>query len=80
MNLRRWLTGFCVAFAWAADAAVASPPWQKVAIFKKIEADPEKAYPLTENHGPWVIIAITFSPKDDLAADVLYLSGHGPGT
>jgi hypothetical protein len=69
MNSRRWLTGYFIVLAWAAGEAVASPPWQKVAIFKKIEADPEKAYPLSEDQGPWVIMAITFSPKDDMAAD-----------
>ncbi|HUY36598.1 MAG TPA: hypothetical protein VMV69_27935, partial [Pirellulales bacterium] len=69
MNSKPWTTGFCVALALAAQGAVASPPWQKVAIFKKIESDPDKAYPLTENQGPWVIMAITFSPKDDEATD-----------
>jgi hypothetical protein len=54
-----------------AETAVAAPPWQKVAIFKSIETDPEKDYPLTENQGPWLIMAITFSPKLDETAETL---------
>ncbi|HVC92864.1 MAG TPA: hypothetical protein VND64_04190 [Pirellulales bacterium] len=69
MNSRGWLTWFGAALALTASGAVAAPPWQKVAIFKKIECDPDKAYPLTENQGPWVIMAITFSPKEDEAAE-----------
>jgi len=71
MNSRGWLTWFCAVLALAANNAIASPPWQKVAIFKKIECDPDKAYPLTENHGPWVIMALTFSPKEDEGADTV---------
>lgn len=69
MTSRHWLAALGLLLASTADVALASPPWQKVAIFKKIDADPEKAYPLTEKQGPWVIMAITFSPKVKETAD-----------
>jgi hypothetical protein len=40
---------------------LASPPWQKVALFKQVEADPDKSYVLSDRDGPWVIMAQTFS-------------------
>ncbi len=48
--------------AWTAlsGAASAAPPWQKLALFKRIDADPEKSYPLTEEQGPWLILVTTF--------------------
>lgn len=41
--------------------ALASPPWQRIAVFKRVEANPDKSYPLTDKNGPWVILAVTFS-------------------
>jgi hypothetical protein len=32
-----------------------------MALFKQVEADPNKDYRLTDEHGPWLIMAITFS-------------------
>lgn len=40
---------------------LASPPWQKMSLFKQVEANPNKSYLLSDEHGPWVIMAITFS-------------------
>ena len=39
--------------------AIANPPWQIFAI-KKIDADPNKAYPVTDANGPWMIMLTTF--------------------
>jgi hypothetical protein len=39
----------------------AAPPWSRVFTRSKIEANPDEAYPLTEDHGPWMIMATTFS-------------------
>jgi hypothetical protein len=33
----------------------------RLSLFKKLEADPNKSYPLAESHGPWLILAATFS-------------------
>ncbi|HEX5447254.1 MAG TPA: hypothetical protein VFW87_25790 [Pirellulales bacterium] len=42
-------------------SASASPPWQRIALFKHVEANPKKTYPLSDKNGPWVILAVTFS-------------------
>ncbi len=50
-------------------------PWD-VVNFKHVEADPKKAYELTEKNGPWVIMAATFTgdhAEDDAHALVLDL-------
>lgn len=52
----------------------ASPPWQKVALFKQVEADPNKTYVLSDRQGPWVIMAQTFSGDEaEEQADELVL-------
>lgn len=57
-----WMT---LAFALLAlagpSAAVAGAPWEKIAIFQRIEADPDKSYPVTERQGPWMIMVSSFS-------------------
>lgn len=57
----RWLllVAFVLAglFSVAADAA----PWDKLLTLKRVEADPEKSYSLTEENGPWMIMACSFS-------------------
>jgi hypothetical protein len=42
------------------SSAQAGSPWQKMALFKRLEADPDNDYPLTESQGPWMIMAVTF--------------------
>ncbi len=48
---------------WASSRTdtLANPPWQRMSLFSKVDADPDKEYPLTEDSGPWVIMAATFS-------------------
>ena len=41
----------------------AAPPWINLVSFNQIEADPEKDYALTENNGPYLIMACSFSGK-----------------
>ena len=43
---------------WAADAA---PPWGELISLKSVDADPEKNYRLTEENGPWMVMACSFS-------------------
>lgn len=46
-------------------SAQAAPPWASLIPFKKgVEADPKKDYLLTENDGPWLIYAASFSGKN----------------
>ncbi|REK26960.1 MAG: hypothetical protein DWQ42_07830 [Planctomycetota bacterium] len=47
-----------------AGSAIAGPPWANFVTFKRIEADPDKSYPLGEEHGPWLILATTFRGPD----------------
>jgi hypothetical protein len=49
------LLGGCPA---AADAA---PPWANLLTLDRVEADPDKSYPLSEDNGPWMIVACSFS-------------------
>ena len=45
----------------AGQAVLAAPPWNKLDLFHRLEADPDKSYPLAERNGPWMIMAMTFS-------------------
>jgi hypothetical protein len=65
------LAGICAA-SWV-DAA---PPWQSLVPFKKVEADPNKEYRLTEDDGPWLIMCRSFAgdtAEEDARALVLEL-------
>ena len=44
-----------------AAPAIAAPPWTSLIPFKRIDTDPSKSYRLTENQGPWHILAASFS-------------------
>jgi hypothetical protein len=39
----------------------AAPPWAKLIPYTKVEADPQKDYELTESHGPWMVMCISFT-------------------
>jgi hypothetical protein len=41
--------------------AKAAPPWNELIPMKSVDTDPEQAYPLTEENGPWMIVACSFS-------------------
>ena len=36
-------------------------PWARLVLFKHLEADPESMYPISDQNGPWMIMAATFS-------------------
>src|ERR1700733_1328918 len=38
----------------------AASPWESLVPFKKIDADPNNAYPIMQSSGPWMILAYTF--------------------
>jgi hypothetical protein len=52
------LAGSCIFVASRAEAA---PPWTTLVPFQKIDADPKKSYAVTEDNGPWMILAANFS-------------------
>jgi hypothetical protein len=45
-------------------AARAGSPLDRLSLFKRLEADPNKTYGLEETHGPWLILASTFCGED----------------
>ena len=47
--------------ALAVSQALAAPPWSRLFSRTPVEADPENLYPLSEDRGPWMIMATTFS-------------------
>jgi len=57
-----------------AGVSSAAPPWAKLDLFKKLEANPNQDYPLTEDCGPWSIMAVTFSGPDakEQAQELIY--------
>ncbi|MBM4091789.1 MAG: hypothetical protein FJ276_20535 [Planctomycetes bacterium] len=54
---------------WAVGAAImtcagvswAGPPWKSLIPFKTVEADPSKSYWLSEQQGPWMVMATSFA-------------------
>ncbi|MEN6494096.1 MAG: hypothetical protein ABFD16_07385 [Thermoguttaceae bacterium] len=59
--------------AWLSALAVAAP-WGKLLTLERVEADPNKTYALTEEHGPWMILTCTFSGDNarKQASDLVY--------
>lgn len=53
-----------VLFGCASAGALAVSPLEKLFSLKRVEADPDKPYRLTQQHGPWMIMACSFSGKD----------------
>ena len=52
----------------------AAKPWELLIPFKRVEADADKTYRLTEEHGPWMILATSFAgPGADKQARNLVL-------
>jgi hypothetical protein len=44
-----------------ASAAWGAAPWDKILSPHRVEADPNKSYTLSEDNGPWMIMACSFS-------------------
>lgn len=42
----------------------AAPPWQKLAVFHKVDARADQSYRVTDTSGPWLILAYTFDAAD----------------
>jgi len=58
---------------WAATADAAAP-WNKLFTRNRVDADPDKAYRLSEENGPWMIMACSFSGEEaeQQAQDLTY--------
>ncbi len=62
-----------------ASVATATPPWKKLVPFRSVEADPNKMYWLTEDQGPWMIMATSFAgPGAEEQAHTLVLELRKP--
>ena len=57
----RWIALATLGAIIAARPLAAAPPWNKLMVFKHLEADPDKLYAIDENNGPWMILAATFT-------------------
>jgi hypothetical protein len=55
-------------------AASAAPPWADLVSLKSVDANPEKAYLLTEENGPWMVMTCSFSGDgaEKQAQDLVY--------
>jgi hypothetical protein len=61
---RQWkivVAGSLVVGAVIAGPTWAAPPWSTLLPFKRIEADPNKDYLLTQEHGPWLVMCRSFA-------------------
>jgi hypothetical protein len=52
---------FCLLALALGSVAMADPPWLKTLGIRRVEADPNVAYRLSEENGPWMIMACSFS-------------------
>jgi len=52
----------------------AAPPWADLVSLKKVEAEPDKTYTISEENGPWTIMACSFSGEgaEKQAQDLVY--------
>lgn len=57
---RVWITTLLL-LGLCSSSLQAAPPWAKLVPFRKIEADPNESYELTESHGPWMIMCASFA-------------------
>lgn len=58
--IRRTLLVLLCMLAVSAPQALAAPPWSAIIPFRRVEVDPLNWYELTENNGPWLILAASF--------------------
>lgn len=74
----RWLVALALAVV-LASPAFAAPPWSKLIPFQRVEANTDKSYELTQENGPWMVMAASFTgsgAEKDARALVLELRGE----
>ncbi|MCA9102098.1 MAG: hypothetical protein R3C10_10250 [Pirellulales bacterium] len=54
--------------------AQAAPPWARLSLFRRIEAQPGQMYAIDDSNGPWMVMAATFSGDhaEDEARELVY--------
>jgi hypothetical protein len=64
MSSIRWIASLLVVFTSICrisdQAAAVEGPWSRLNLIKDVEADPNKDYELTQDQGPWMIMAASF--------------------
>ena len=72
-RMSRLLALMVIPVACSAAVARAAKPWDRLIAPNSIEADPKKSYELTEENGPWMIMACSFSGQgaDQQAQDLV---------
>lgn len=72
MLMFRFRVPLIILALFALGVPASAAPWGRLALFKKIDADPNQTYPLADTHGPWMILAKTFrGPDSDARAKEL---------
>jgi hypothetical protein len=57
-----WLSLLMAVSSWfASSVANAAKPWELLIPFTRVEAEADKQYLLTDDHGPWMILATSFA-------------------
>src|SRR5262249_10263125 len=63
-----------LAVTFCTRGAQAAPPWTKMVLFKHLEADPNEMYAISDDNGPWMILAASFSGEgaEEQAQQLIY--------
>ena len=56
-----WLVLATLAVASFGSPSAVAAPWNRLGVFKRLEANPHEMYRVNENNGPWMIMAATFT-------------------
>ena len=77
MNARRIPSLGVIALAlagWCFETADAALPFGNLLTFNRVDADPNQPYRLGEDHGPWMIMACSFSGEgaEEQARELVY--------
>jgi hypothetical protein len=69
-----WLALGALAAVVGSQSATAAPPWSKMVLFKHLEAKEGEMYSLTDQNGPWMIMAASFSGEgaEEQARSLIY--------
>jgi len=56
-----WLAVGALIASLSGPWSAAAPPWAKLVLFKHLESNPDEMYAITDQNGPWMVMAATFS-------------------
>ncbi len=69
-----WIGLSAVVLLSCVSVVTAAPPWETLLTFNRVEADREAVYRLSEDNGPWMIMACSFSGEqaEQQAQELVY--------